>query len=888
VPGKNATIGVGITGEADFDQAKRDAKRDLAVIADAGDDAAEEIEDAFRTLSPELDTRQIRQALDLASQLDDMTASLTVDADISELEDAERLARQLRAFQAKVELTTEGREELRDALNLSEQLERIRKVRLEVEGEEALRQAAELADDIERRRTVPIDAQASDLVRLDDQIGDAITAGGEAGAEGLASALGDVDYGDIGASARDQLTGALAAAGPWVAVAAGVGALFGDEFLEGFNNALPDGRGDAIRQLRNNLSDEDMQRVGVAGGRAYSAGLSDGLAGAKDAAALIQGELSRLDRSINLTEVTRQAQALEQVFGVELTDSVAAVDKLLSQGLVRNSEEGFNLLFELGRQTGVQFDEMIELTGEFSNAVKNLGIDGPKGLKLIGQMVEQGIFPQVDQAGEVFEELNETIISGGANEALEKIGLNAAFVQETIAKGGPRAAEQVAEIARHILAIPSAADRASASTEIFGGNMGLLGDEARDAALELFATADGTAEVGSAASRAADQIEESATGLDRLKLVAIDLGNELGGTVADGLDTLNSLAKMDFSDAADSAASFGEALAIKLLGPLGELADKAGLDPFGPLKDSWDQLTGKADDLPPKLATTIEKLDETTEASEDLSGGMYDAAGAVEELESNVRALFDFTPDQLLRDVAQAADDLAESFKNGGAEAVGMGGQIDISTEAGRDLQSQMEDVNGILQDLAIAMFNNEITADQYAAATGELTGALQGTGTEAGVTKDKVEGLRQKYLDVEGIDVIKTDFEANTERALSNVTVLSRAIANIRDKSITISASVSGPVGVTGTIQRRARGGWTQGLTLVGEEGPELVEVQGRAFVHTAAETRSLLASEPTGPAPAPVTAGRSFIQNATIVMERGVDLWQQALLAEQVFRTL
>lgn len=883
MPGKNATIGVGITGEADFDKAKRDTKRDLDVIAEAGDDAAEEIEDAFAKLSPELDTRQIRQALDLASQLDNMTASLTVDADISELEDAERLARDLRAFQAKVTLSTEGREELRDALNLSEQLERIRKVRLEVEGEEALRRAAAVADDLERRRTVPIDAQASDLVRLDDKIEGAITEGAEAGAEGMATSLAEVDFTGIGESARDKVTGALAAAGPWGAVAAGIGAVFGDEFLEGFSNALPDGRGDTIRALRNNLDPDELQAVGVAGGNAYSAGLSEGLNEAKDAAALLKGELGDIDDGLDLTQVTRQAQALEKVFGVEMVDSVSAVDKLLSQGLVRNSEEGFNLLFELGQQTGAQFDEMIELTGEFSTAIKALGIDGPKGLKLIGDMVEQGIFPQVDQAGEVFEELNETIISGGAADALAKLGFNAEQMQKKIAGGGEKSAAAVAEIARQILLLNDDAAQASATTEIFGGNMGLLGDDAREAALRLFATADGTAAVGTAASDAADSIEESASGLDRLKRVAVDLGNELGGTVADGLDTLNSLAKMDFSAAAGSAASFGEALSLKLLGPLGELADKAGLDPFGPLKDSWDQLTGKADELPPKLAHTVEKLDDTTEASENLSGGMYDAASAASDLEDNIRGLFDFTPDQLLRDVAEAADDLAESFKDGGAEAVGMGGSIDVSSEAGRKLQSQMEDVNGVLVDLAVAYANNQITADQYKAATDELTGALESNGSKANVAKDKVEGLRLKYLDVEGIGSINTDFNVNTERALNNVTALSRAIAGIKDKSITISASVSGPVGVTASIQRKARGGWAEGLTLVGEEGPELVEFAGRAFVHTAAETRAVLASD--RPAPA-VTGARPFIENATIVVERGVDVWQQAVLAEQVFR--
>src|SRR5574343_350997 len=358
--GRHASISVSITGEADFTQARREAQTELDKIAREAADI---------TLSPEVDTAEIRQALALAKTLDGLTAEMTVDTDLPEIQEAEKLARSLRGFQ----------------------------------------------------------------VRLDDQVADALTRGGEAGAEGVAGALGGIDFGDIGGSARDELTGALAAAGPWAAVAGGIGAVFGDEFLQGFNNALPSGRADTIRALRSNLPESDLVEVGQAGGDAYSAGLSEGLTGAKDAAALIKGELGGIDDDLDLSKVTRQALTLEQVFGTDLAESVASVDKLVSQGLVKNSEEGFNLLFELGQQTGTQFDEMLELTNEFSTAIKALGIEGPKGLKLIGEMVEQGIFPQVDQAGEVFEELNETIISGGAAEALQQLTGDAEGFTATIA-----------------------------------------------------------------------------------------------------------------------------------------------------------------------------------------------------------------------------------------------------------------------------------------------------------------------------------------------------------------------------------------------------------------------------------------------------------------------
>lgn len=874
--GRNANISVKIEGESDFGAARREAKAAIDDIEESADDVK---------LTPELDTSEIRKAIDLAKTLDGLTAEMTIDTDASQIVEAEKLARSLRGFQARIDLSVAGKAELTEALNLSEQMDRLRTVRLEVQGRQDLERAAEIADDLERRRSVPIDAQASDLKRLDDQVSDALTRGGEAGSDGIAGALADTDLSDVGGSMADQLASSLAAAGPYAAAAGAVGAVFGESFLEGFNNALPSGRTDTIRALRENLSESDLQASGEAGGAAYSAGLSDGLTGAKDAAALIQGELSRVDDSLDLTNATRQALALEKVFGTDLRDSVATVDKLVSQGLVKNSEEGFNLLFQLGRQTGIQFDEMLELTNEFSTAIKALGIDGPKGLQLIGQMVEQGIFPQVDQAGEVFEELNETIISGGAADALQQLTGDAKGFTDAIAGGGPEAAAAVSDLATKLLAVDDNAQQAQLTTEIFGGNMGLLGDEAREAALQLFATSDEMGAVGNAASDAATSIEESASGLDRLKKVAVDLGNELGTTAADALDLGTALADADWDTVKDKAASLGETLATKLGGPLLDIADRVGLDPFGPLKDGIAELTGAADELPPKLASTVDKMGETTDASGELADGIDTVTQSADELEAQLRGMFDFSADQLFRDIADGADRLAEALTDGGAKAVEMSGDIDITTDSGRKLQEQLEGVTGTLIDAEVAYANQEISAAQLSDVHTSLRNQLAEAGKAAGLTSSQVQVLTDKYLSVP--DSVSTELRA-VDNATKVVQNLQNALAGLKDKTITVTTRNAVIAATAATAKARARGGWTDGLTLVGEEGPELIDVKGRAFVHTAGETKALLSNrggDLGGGAPGLAGIGGPRINIEQLVVDRGVDLWQQLDLAEMVY---
>ncbi len=872
--GRSANISVKIEGEADFGAARREAKAAIDDIEKAADDVK---------LTPELDSSEIRKAIDLAKQLDGLTAELTVDADISEIVQAEALAKSLRSFQARVDLSVEGKEELRDALNLSEQMDRIRTVRLEVQGRQDLERAAEIADDLERRRSVPIDAQASDLVRLDDQVSEALTRGGEAGSDGIAGALADTDLSDVGGSLADQLASSLAAAGPYAAAAGAVGAVFGESFLEGFNNALPSGRQDTIRALKTNLSDADLAVVGEAGGAAYSSGLAEGLAGAKDTAAQLQGQLGRIDDDLDLKEVTRQASALEQVFGVDMTESINAVAKLVSQGLVKDSQEGFDLLFELGQQTQGQFDEMLTSTDEFSTSIKALGIEGPKGLKLIGEMIRTGIFEQADQAGEVFSELNETIISGGAHDALVQLGVDAENFTADIAGGGPLAASAVAEIATQLLAVDDNAEQAQLTAQIFGGNMGLLGDEARTAALELFATADGTEAVGTAASDAATSIEESATGLDRLKKVAVDLGEELGTTAADALDLGTALADADWDTVKDKAVSLGETLGTKLGGPLLDIAERVGLDPLGPLKDSINELTGAADDLPPKLASTVDKMGETTDASGELADGIDLVTQSADELQAQLEGMFDFSADQLFRDIAGGVDDLAESLTDGGAKAIDFTGAIDIGTDAGRKLQEQLEGLNGTLIDAEVAYANQEISAEQLAAVHANLETEFRAAASAAGLTSEQVRVLTDKYLSVP--DSVTTELRA-IDNATAVVRNLQAALSGLKDKTITVTTRNTIIAATAATANARARGGWTDGLTLVGEEGPELIDVKGRAFVHTAAETRELMSNRGGDLGGAPGLGGVGpRIQIGQVVVDKGVDLWQQLDLAEQVY---
>ncbi len=853
--GRSANISVSVRGEADFDSARREAKRALDQIEGAADDAADGIKRAFDNLSPELDTTEIRKALDLADQLDGMVASFTVDTDISEIQEAEKLAKALRGFQARVDLSVEGREELKDALGLAEKVEGIRKVKVEVQGRQDLERAQEIADDLEKRRTVQVDVDDSELSRAGDKLEASLDDAGEAGADSIADHLGDIDFENIGASGLDQLTGALGAVGPWGAVAASIGALFGDSLLEGFFNGWTSGRNDVVRQIRRTLTDQEIADIGEAAGELWRSGFGESLSQLKDVAALITDELADVDAAIdgtfNLDEATKSALTLSEVFEVDLTDSVNAVGKLLSSGLVESSEDGFAAIFDLAQLTGTQFDEALEVVTEFSSALASLGIDGAQGIDLIGQAIEMQLFPQVDQAGEVFEEFNEIIRTGGAAEALAEIGLSAQEMQGFLADG--RGAEAMSLIAGILLDLDDRALAAALAAEIFGGNMALVSDP--DIALQLLAQADGLREVGSGIKDANKELEAANPNLDQFKR---------------GLS----------EGAADGASALNDALGVLSEGIVDWVDKMTG----GAL--ATEEFVGGAEDLATAAREGTPALEEITDGAAELAGEMVGATQSVEDFRAEIEGLFNFTPDQLFREIADAGRELAEQLDADAAAAVGFQGAIDVSTEAGSKLQAKMEDLNGTLVDAAIANANGELSSLDLARAQDELNRQFEQVASQAGLTTDQVEGLRQKYLSLPA-DVITTLSVIDNSTAV--VKNLQSELAKLKDKTITVTTrnTIIAATAASTQVRERARGGWTDGLTLVGEEGPELIDVRGRAFVHTAAETRELLSNRGgalAAPAVAGVAAGPR-VNIEQLVVDKGVDLWQALDVAELVY---
>jgi hypothetical protein len=708
-----------------------------------------------------------------------------------------------------------------------------------------------------------------------DNVADALGDGGEQGAAKIAGALGNIDFNNIGASGADQMASALAAAGPWAAAAGSIAAVFGDDFLAGFNDALPAARTEMIRGLRYNLSGPELTEVGTTAANIYSSGFAGALTKGelREAVAIVKAELGSLGDDIDLTQVTKEALLLAEVLGVDLTEAISTAESLVARQLVPNVSTAMNLMLEMAQKTGVEWEEMQELINEFGPALKALGIDAGQGFDIMATIFEQRLTPQLDQAGEIFEELNENITNGGAAEALEKIGLNAETMTNRVISGGPDAAKAISEIATAILAVEDPTERADAAIAIFGGNVNLMGAEARDAILELFTMADGTREVGTALSDATDDVEETATGIDRLKKIAADAGTELGNTAAQLSEALDAMFERDWDRLGENIKGLGDTFTTSLLGPVGELLERTGNNPFDGFIDALDKVRGKSEETGDAVGLAGRRFDEAGEQGglagrrfdEELAPGLDNAKDSADELASAVdraKEAFDafggrFDEAELMRKIEEetiAATEAVQGLEEGTYK---LGEGFDRSTEKGRNAEAALEDLSGVLDDAKRSYENGSISAQQLADTQVIVEGKIRQVAAAMGAGKEATEELVATYGTVPS--EVSTMFNAYTQAAAGAVAGYAAAIAGIprvvnttlnqttyQQTIVRPTASVSrfgeAHGGVTGTA---ATGGIRHNMTLVGEHGPELVDLAPGSYVHSNPDTERILGGQ-------------------------------------------
>lgn len=138
-----------------------------------------------------------------------------------------------------------------------------------------------------------------------------------------------------------------------------------------------------------------------------------------------------------LAQITKNAIALEDVFGFDTVESLRAVNSLMDQFGI-TSEQAYNLIVQ-GAQNGLnQNDDLLDTINEYSVQFRNAGYTADDMFNMLANGVESGTW-SVDKLGDAVKEFNIRMSDGSAQEAVEALGFSWEAVSESWSKGGDEA-----------------------------------------------------------------------------------------------------------------------------------------------------------------------------------------------------------------------------------------------------------------------------------------------------------------------------------------------------------------------------------------------------------------------------------------------------------------
>ena len=149
----------------------------------------------------------------------------------------------------------------------------------------------------------------------------------------------------------------------------------------------------------------------------YNANYGDSLGDVSEKLSTVIQMTDDLDNA-SLAKVTKNAIALEDVFGFDVTESMRAANSLMDKFGI-TSEEAFNLIVQ-GAQNGLnQNDDLLDTINEYSVQFKNAGYSADDMFNMLANGAETGTW-SVDKLGDAVKEFNIRASDGTISEAIKE------------------------------------------------------------------------------------------------------------------------------------------------------------------------------------------------------------------------------------------------------------------------------------------------------------------------------------------------------------------------------------------------------------------------------------------------------------------------------------
>lgn len=623
---------------------------------------------------------------------------------------------------------------------------------------------------------------------------DADTSAADSALEGVKGKAGEAGE-DSGEEFGASIIAALATI-PIAGAVIGIGAAAGKALIAGFNDGLQIEVGFDRLEALTGVSPADALRLGRAAGEAYANVFGESIESNMDTT-----RLALQFRIIDPAATTRDAQLVIQglsgiadVLGEEVQPVAAATAAMLSSGVVKSSQEAFDVI-ATGARNGVnRAEDLLDTFTEYPALFARLGLSGPEALGLISQGLKAGA-RNSDLAADALKEfqIRATDASVASAEGFKALGFDAEEMTAKIARGGVEARDGLQEVLQKLRETEDPVVRNAAAVALFG-------TQAEDLGSALFAMDLSTAVdqlngvTGSAqkmfdtlAGNDATKIEQAQRNIevaaDGIKGALAGAFSEPLGDFADWVSQNRGPVLQFFSDLVNGAIDFGisatESFGSFVAGPLAEVVDG-----IAGIVDFFNGAEGR-----PK------ELDDLAEGMRGFESTTDDAVAKLEEMRGQFNGFADgqialgYVNDAALR----TADSVAQVglAVDGSRFALGSLDLANLSaTESGRALQEQLDTAAQSLRDEYDAAIAAGESQDNLRGRYDATATALMGQLTAMGLTQEQAQALIDTVLATP--EEASTTYTSNADAEKGKVIDLGNRIITLPDGSTVIYADTS------------------------------------------------------------------------------------------------
>jgi len=253
---------------------------------------------------------------------------------------------------------------------------------------------------------------------------------------------------DLG-TAADKMGGEVSKLGPKLAgagkaVALGAGAAAGAAMASGFAASLQ--FDSANKKMQAQLGDQgpEFAKAGQVAGNLYSSAYGDSLGEVNDAVRTVMqsGALMSDATTGDIEQITGEAMSLSQAFGVDVSDSMLAVSRMVATKMVPDAQAGLDLITKAFQKLGPGAKDVVDTFTEYRVQFQKIGVDGKEALGMVQQMMDAGA-RSTDLAADALKEFAIRSIDGSKSTAdgFKAIGLNADDMAKKLAAGGQTSAD---------------------------------------------------------------------------------------------------------------------------------------------------------------------------------------------------------------------------------------------------------------------------------------------------------------------------------------------------------------------------------------------------------------------------------------------------------------